>query len=307
MKVLLPVDGSEAAHATLIWTTQFLNPECAELYLVQVVPWSVDALVHESEIEAAEQTLKQETEFLRNRGFHVAEAQYLLGAPSQKICDFADTIDANQIIIGSHGKGRLKRLLMGSVSQGVFQCAHQPVLLFNNIDEPMLEVSHPEQAMLRQDDDQIRKVLIPVDASAGSRRTLQWAAQFLDNRTSEVHLLHVYSHSPEGGYRYPEFSESETALVAAETLMKEYGFQVITICTVGAADTETCRYANEHGMDEIIIGSHGDRGIDKLFMGSTTQGILKCAKQPVMVLNNTDKPSLKVSKPDQSGLSPGQC
>lgn len=297
MRVLLPIDGSQASQATLAWAVQFLDPQCAEPYLVHVIPWSMDALVHEEEIEEANQILSRERAFLEIHRFNIVEAKYLLGAASAKICEYADEINVDQIIIGSHGKTRLKKVLMGSVSKGVFECARQPVLLLNNITKSILEIPSPDQVRLKQAEEYFRKVLLPIDGSPGSWRTLEWAVDFLDKSRHEIHLLHVYSYSPEGGYRYPEFQESEKALVEAEAFMHQNGFQVVTKCLTGFPATATCDYAQEKGIDEIIIGSQGEQGIGKFLMGSVTQGVLKCAKKPVIVLNNTEKAILKRVNP----------
>jgi nucleotide-binding universal stress UspA family protein len=51
------------------------------------------------------------------------------GAPAPVICQTAETIGADLIVVGSHGRGAVDRLLVGSVSHGVLNCAKQPVLV----------------------------------------------------------------------------------------------------------------------------------------------------------------------------------
>jgi nucleotide-binding universal stress UspA family protein len=145
MKVLLPVDGSEASQLTLKWAVQFLDKETTQVFLFHVIYYTPDAMVHPAEIEEAEKILSRAEIFLKNYGFSVEETTYDLGTPVEAICRYADEKKVDQIIMGSHGRQGLANAFIGSISRGVFQQAKQPVLLFNNTSKPSLEVSHIER------------------------------------------------------------------------------------------------------------------------------------------------------------------
>jgi nucleotide-binding universal stress UspA family protein len=51
------------------------------------------------------------------------------GPPAQVICETAEAMGADLIVVGSHGRGAVDRLLVGSVSHGVLNRAKQPVLV----------------------------------------------------------------------------------------------------------------------------------------------------------------------------------
>lgn len=51
------------------------------------------------------------------------------GVPAEEICHAADEIDADLIVVGAHGWGPMKRLVLGSVSAGVMHHAKCPVLV----------------------------------------------------------------------------------------------------------------------------------------------------------------------------------
>jgi nucleotide-binding universal stress UspA family protein len=51
------------------------------------------------------------------------------GRPVEQICEIADEHDPYLIVLGSHGRGAVRRTLFGSVSTGVLHHAHQPVLV----------------------------------------------------------------------------------------------------------------------------------------------------------------------------------
>jgi nucleotide-binding universal stress UspA family protein len=48
---------------------------------------------------------------------------------AEAICSAADRLDADLVVIGSHGSGGLSRALLGSVAQGVMRCTRRPLLL----------------------------------------------------------------------------------------------------------------------------------------------------------------------------------
>jgi nucleotide-binding universal stress UspA family protein len=65
----------------------------------------------------------------RSAGGKVAEAHLRVGAAATEIVALAEDIEAGLIVMGSRGLGRIRRALMGSVSDGVVRHAHCPVLV----------------------------------------------------------------------------------------------------------------------------------------------------------------------------------
>jgi len=58
-----------------------------------------------------------------------AETRSEVGEPGMMICDVATEVDAEVVVLGSHGHGWLQRVLLGSVSHYVLQHAPCPVLI----------------------------------------------------------------------------------------------------------------------------------------------------------------------------------
>jgi nucleotide-binding universal stress UspA family protein len=51
------------------------------------------------------------------------------GSPADVICSVAGDLDADVVVVGSHGKGALKEAVLGSVSRQVLHHCHRPVLV----------------------------------------------------------------------------------------------------------------------------------------------------------------------------------
>jgi nucleotide-binding universal stress UspA family protein len=64
----------------------------------------------------------------RDAGFE-ADGVTMAGDPGSQICEYADHINSDGIILGRQGGGKLQELLLGSVSQYVLHHAQTPVTL----------------------------------------------------------------------------------------------------------------------------------------------------------------------------------
>ena len=58
-----------------------------------------------------------------------AHTRLLRGDPADEIVAYADTVDADLIVVGSRGHGAVASALLGSVSRGILREARRPVLV----------------------------------------------------------------------------------------------------------------------------------------------------------------------------------
>ena len=79
---------------------------------------------HEKE---AKQLLEAQAERIKGASATVAQAHLRMGRADEEIVELAHSIDAGMIVMGSRGQGRLRRALVGSVSESVVRHAHCPV------------------------------------------------------------------------------------------------------------------------------------------------------------------------------------
>jgi nucleotide-binding universal stress UspA family protein len=80
----------------------------------------------ERRIEATERQLQ---DVLADGKYRGVQVKVLVGDPGHSIADFAQDIGAELIILPSHGRTGLKRMLIGSVAERVVRLAHCPVLV----------------------------------------------------------------------------------------------------------------------------------------------------------------------------------
>ena len=141
MKILIGVDDSACSMAALEFVKRMTWPPGTEVIVVSAVRQAV-AMYTEVYVPAAEQIdrvmeeqrksheeLVSRAELqLRDRGFSTS-ARVLLGDPREAILDMAKRESADLIVVGSHGRSGLTKLVMGSVASHVVTHAPCDVLV----------------------------------------------------------------------------------------------------------------------------------------------------------------------------------
>jgi nucleotide-binding universal stress UspA family protein len=85
--------------------------------------------------DADREPLEQAADIAAVRGLH-ARTELLQGNPVDEIVAYADTHEADLIVIGSRGHGAVVNALLGSVSRGVLREARRPVLIVRGTSVP---------------------------------------------------------------------------------------------------------------------------------------------------------------------------
>jgi len=134
--ILCPVDFSDASRKAVQYAKEFALSMGSSVSLLNVVeprPMAVDITLNyipfEEDLQhAANEDMQRVLEEFQLAGLK-AESSIEIGNPSDVILDKARELNVNLIILGSHGKTGLSRLLMGSVAEMVVRKAPCPVLI----------------------------------------------------------------------------------------------------------------------------------------------------------------------------------
>ncbi|MEZ6059817.1 MAG: universal stress protein [Planctomycetaceae bacterium] len=138
---------------------------------------------------------------------------------------------------------------------------------------------------------ELQRILVATDFSEHSDNAVRYAAEFAKVFGSELHLLHVAERVPimygEGGAVTPEI-ESE-AITRAQGMLNDLladsvNLKVERSVVPGHPFVEICRYAKDHDIDLIVIGTHGRGAFAHLLMGSVAERVVRKAKCPVMTV-----------------------
>ncbi len=83
---------------------------------------------YESEVENAQQ-LFEEAQATADEYGVTLETETTMGRPARSIVEFADTKTVDHVVMGSHGRSGVSRILLGSVAETVLRRAHCPVTI----------------------------------------------------------------------------------------------------------------------------------------------------------------------------------
>jgi nucleotide-binding universal stress UspA family protein len=127
--ILVPLDFSEATDSIIEVGREFAKMANARIVLTHVlavVANEVSSFVEEP--ESATGQLRDLELALRSEGFEVETSQ-LRGPPAASILAEADRVEADYIVIGSHGHGAIYDVLIGSTASQILKRAFCPVLI----------------------------------------------------------------------------------------------------------------------------------------------------------------------------------
>jgi nucleotide-binding universal stress UspA family protein len=132
-RVVVPTDFSDESLAAVDSALEIAAGP-SSIHVVHVLPdlvviepsvaWAT--IDDERRIEATERQLQ---DVLADGKYRGVQVKVLVGDPGHSIADFAQDIGAELIILPSHGRTGLKRMLIGSVAERVVRLAHCPVLV----------------------------------------------------------------------------------------------------------------------------------------------------------------------------------
>ena len=133
-KILLATDGSREAHLAATTAADLANSTNSELHVVLVGEFRPTFLAQTEEEPAelqhqAQHQLDEEVRSLQEAGGTVKEAYLRLGKADEEVVELAERMGIGLIVMGSRGRGRIRRALMGSVSESVVRHAHCPVTI----------------------------------------------------------------------------------------------------------------------------------------------------------------------------------
>jgi nucleotide-binding universal stress UspA family protein len=213
------------------------------------------------------------------------------GHPAAEIVSEASSMDADLLVIGTHGRSGWERLLLGGVAERVLRKATCPVLTV-----PTQCLNGPATAIL------YKRMFCPVDFSQSSLRALEYAVSLAQEAEGQLVVLHVAAHelgqTGDGASLMPDQDMTIADFLkeredATRQRLQEYVAGVAELCSVETMMThgkpwrEILRIAAERQSQMIVMGVQGRGAADLMFFGSTTQHVVRQAACPVLTLRHS--------------------
>ena len=302
-RILFPTDFSAGSEQAFDSALALANDFDAELHLLHAVVLHADdpndPAHHFPDAEEIRKRLEQTAERRMATGLEARSTDGLTVHRHQRrgisvapvILEQAGAIDADLIVMSTHGRRGLENMLLGSVTEEVLRLAECPVLTVRSgKDTPAYPAAVP--------------LLVPVDFSEHSRGALTLARELAARFGGSVQVLHVFERPihPEiylGGMPLdsPDFHTVETSLrEALATFVGETPGPAVpsTLHVIeGRAVPGILEFAGENGTGLIVIATHGLTGLAHVLLGSVSEKIVRRAECPVLTARAFGKSLLR--------------
>ena len=274
--ILIAVDGAEYTDPVMKYAIYLAKAFDAKLNIVTVVDvrifeWSVylgvdgfapvmpsTSYLDESKLllqEKAEKVLQKCVDMVRAENISYTAAKHE-GSPVEIISNQANIVD--MIMLGARGEfakwGR--NILMGATAEAISKECNKPLFISPKEFKPF------------------RNILIPYDGSVNSNRALPYAGYFSSNFKSIAHVFTVDN----------SLESANVILTEGKNYLQSYDIDIQTKARNGHADEEILNYANEKDMDLIVMGAYGHTRIKEAILGSTTEGVMRNATIPLLLV-----------------------
>ncbi|WP_373526870.1 universal stress protein [Nostoc sp.] len=275
-KILLTVSGLGHAEEMLKTLKEIPSIQSAKVTVLHVVPAQSTAATMTAKWEDGGKILANAIQTLN---LDPSQVSSILreGDPKDLVCQVADEIDADLIIMGSRGLKRLQSILSNSVSQYVFQLSSRPMLLVK--DDIYVK--------------KIKRIMVALDNSEAAKNCLKLALFLLrDIQGGQLILASVTTNL---GGKISEITEANSdknpVLAAAVAEAERQGIQSRSYVSSGKPGEEICRLAEELNIDLLLLGSPDRRpsiaksfvDIDRLIGSSLSDYVRVNATCPVLL------------------------
>lgn len=139
-KILVPLDGSVLAEAALWKATELVNGGTLTLLRAveaHTLPGVDPVEAQVAAVRDAEDYLGRVTRRLKDRGVGTVESHVWYGPPAAAIVEAAEVMQADLIVMSTHGRSGLGRLILGSVAESVLRGTRTPILVVRADSAPV--------------------------------------------------------------------------------------------------------------------------------------------------------------------------
>lgn len=281
--ILIPLDGSSLAERAIPYAVRLAHAGGGRLVLFHATPDHDQLARSEAEL-AVIASLGQHVETLRRLGVEAA-SWTVHGPPGAAIRSVVREHHVDLIVMSTHGRGGIGRMLYGSVADQVIREAAVPVLLVSPACDRRWEEGKP------------LRIMVPLDGSHASEAALAPARDLGQALNAELWLVRAVEEPFEQSLRYGPNgvpfviqaggSDLDEALRYLETVAGRFGTSFSSIdvfADVGRAARVIAEAARREDIDLIVMATHGRTGLARLALGSVATTVLQHAPVPVMLV-----------------------
>ena len=294
-RILCPSDFSEFSRHALLRAVAIAKEHQAAITVLHVVP--LETVFAPMPLEmggpAPMRMTAKELEDARRQLAAFAHVEPATGIPvdydvveaptvHDEIVAQAAHLQADLVVMGTHGRSGFQRLFLGSVAEKVLRKAQPPVMTVG--------IGADGGSGL------FTRIVCGIDFSECSYAALDYALAIAEGADAQVTVVNVIEWMPVGyegpltdiaGYRLSAEAAASERLRKVIANAPAKGIAISQIVISGKPHHVLPRVAREQHADLIVLGIHGRHPIDRLFFGSTAEPVVRQAECPVLMVRPT--------------------
>lgn len=205
-----------------------------------------------------------------------ATAQY--GPARDRILGYAREAGIDLLVMGTHGRRGLARLMRGSVAETVLRRAPCPVLIVQASSRDFGASKGADLAV------PVRRILCGTDLSATGEISFQHALSVAEEQGADLTLVHVIE--PHGGVEVARHrvADAQQRLDRHFFIAGSRKCRLETEVRVGRASEQLARMAEERNFDLMVLGARRRSALESAAFGSTTEQVVRRGPCPVLAV-----------------------
>lgn len=208
------------------------------------------------------------------------------GSVVQEILAQAKASQADLVVIGSHGRGGVQRLVLGSVAEKVLRLATCPVLTVRS-----------GARVTRRSRSPFGTILCATDFSTAANRGVTYAKRLAKEAHAKLVVMHAVewpfgdevTSGPIGDLRESMESSAREKLVRLLPRSSSDGRTGQAVVTLGKASADIIKVAGARAVDLIVLGVSGRGAVDVAVLGSTTHHVIREGTWPVLTVRSVSR------------------
>lgn len=274
--ILVAVDGSEYTEPVMNYAIQFAKAFDAKLRIVTVVDirifeWSVylgvdgfaPVLPSSEYLSESRQLLQEKAEKVLEKCIQLASsdnanhsAEMIEGSPREIINQKSHVVDL--VMLGSRGEFAKwgSNTIMGATMEAISRECIKPLFITPKEFRP------------------IQKILVPYDGSLNANRALPYAGYLASNFEGEIIILTVDKN----------LDLARSVSDEGKKYFDSYNVIIKTELRNGNPDEEILNFADQEGVDSIVMGAYGHSRMKEAILGSITERVMRNTKVPILLV-----------------------
>lgn len=289
--ILCATDFSDFSNRTIPYGVALAKEFDAKLYICHVIDLSSIAIYGEFQLNPVDQQNRirkqaaEQLDQLIGKQPVQWEPVITVGHTADEISRLVEEKEIDLVIAATRGRSGLKRLILGSVTERLMRVLACPLLV---VHSPEHEFVNPINQKIR-----LKKILVGCDFSPDSDLAFQQALSLAQEFEADLHLVHVIEPSVSGELLKPDNALTTEIQEGVHQRLTEKLIAMVpeearnwctpeTLILEGQPYEALVRYAKANAVDMIVLGVRGHGLVKTLFLGSTTDRVVRQSTCPVL-------------------------